>query len=442
MSESAHEQDQARQTRQDAVVCVTGLGYVGLPLAYHFDRIGHEVVGYDVDEQRVEELRSGVDPTGDVGDKAIADSDIQFTIDDAAIGLADYVLVAVPTPVDEMKNPNLESVRSAGQTIGNHISEGTTVILESTVYPGATREILAPAIEETSGLSCGEDFFVAYSPERLVPGDDDHSLPDVVKVVSGQNEEVLEDVAELYEGIVEAGVHRAPSIEVAEATKCVENTQRDLNIALVNELAVACDSLGIDGRAVLEAAGTKWNFHEYRPGLVGGHCIPVDPFFMIYQSERNGFSPSLIQQAREVNEYMPRHVGELVLRAMNDCGKVPRESTVLVLGLAYKPGVADVRTSPIDGTIEFLEEYGVSVIGFDPLAEDDEIRDEFDIPVQEQLSFEDVDGIILATPHDHIRGIDYRSAAVEMSNDPFLLDVDHVLDEDELVSYGFNYQGL
>ena len=443
MSESHHtadEQDQARAMAQEAVICVTGLGYVGLPLAYEFDRIGHDVIGFDIDPERIDQLRSGIDPTGDIGHSEIAEADIEFTTDEDAIEAADFVLIAVPTPVDEMKNPNLEYVQSAGEMVGRHITRETTVVLESTVYPGATREILTPALEEASGLTAGEDFFVGYSPERMVPGDEEHGLRNVVKVVSGQDEEVLEAVASLYEGIVDAGVHRAPSIEVAEASKCVENTQRDINIALVNELAIASENLGIDGRAVLEAAKTKWNFHDYRPGLVGGHCIPVDPFFMVYQSERNGYSPKLIQQAREVNEFMPKHVGELVLKTMNDCGTVPRESTVLVLGLAYKPGVADVRTSAVDGTIDYLREYDVEVVGFDPYADNDEMREEFGIEIQEQISFAGVDGILLATPHDLFLGIDYRSAAIEMGENPFVLDVDGVIDADEMEAYGFEYR--
>ena len=427
---------------QTDVVCVVGLGYVGLPLAYEFDRIGHDVIGFDIDEGQVEQLRDGIDPTGDIGDEEIGNSTIEFTTDETAIGDSDVVLVAVPTPVDEMKNPNLDYVQSAGETIGRHIKAGTTVVLESTVYPGATREIFAPAVEEASGLTYGEDFFVGYSPERMVPGDEEHGLRNVVKIVSGQSEEVLEEIATLYEGIVDAGVHRAPEIEIAEMAKVIENTQRDLNIALVNELAIAAENLGIDGRSVLEAAGTKWNFHDYRPGLVGGHCIPVDPFFMVYQSERNGYSPKLIQQAREVNEYMPKHVGELALKAMNDSGHVPKESTILVLGLAYKPGVADVRTSAVDGTIDYLEEYEVDVVGFDPHADDDVMREEFGIEIQDQLSFEGIDGIVLATPHDQFLRIDYRSAATEMGENPFLLDVDAVLDESEMIEYGFEYGGV
>lgn len=428
--------------RRRTSVCVVGLGYVGLPLAYELDRAGHDVAGYDVDSERITRLRSGIDPTGDVGDDAISNCGVRFTDDESAVGRSSFVLITVPTPIDDLKNPNLEHVQRAGETVGRNVRPGTVVVLESTVYPGATREILAPAIERTSDLTVGEDVFIGYSPERVVPGDDERGIGDVTKIVSGQSDEVLEAVATLYETIVDAGVHRTPEIEVAEAAKCIENIQRDLNIALVNELAIACENLDLDTGAVLEAASTKWNFHDYRPGLVGGHCIPVDPFYIIYESKRNGFSPNLIQQAREVNEYVPKHVAELVLKSMNQCGKVPRRSTVLVLGLAYKPGVGDVRTSAVDGTIAHLDTFGVDVVGFDPHADDDAARAELEIDVRETLAFEGVDGIVLATPHERFDSIDYRTAAAEMNADPFVVDVDGVLDAAELTAVGFDYRRL
>lgn len=409
--------DHARQ------ICVLGLGYVGLPLAIHFDRVGHSVVGYDIDQQKIKSFREGIDPTGELGDEAITGNGITFTADETPIEKAEYIIVTVPTPVDDLKNPNLKYVESAGETIGRNIQEGATVVLESTVYPGATREILAPAIEQASGLTVGEDFFIGYSPERMVPGDDEHGLRDVVKIVSGQNDEVLDDLAALYETIVDAGVHRAPEIEVAEAAKCIENIQRDLNIALVNELAIACNNLGLDTHAVLEAAGTKWNFHDYRPGLVGGHCIPVDPFFMIYESERNGYSPQLMEQAREVNEYMPKHVAEMTLKGLNDCGKVLRDSTVLVLGLAYKPGVGDIRTSPVEDTIEKLESYSIDVIGHDPYANTQVVEDRFGVEVQDTLSFDGIDAVLLATPHEEYLTFEFTDLVYDMAENPLVIDV-------------------
>ncbi|MGB9965895.1 nucleotide sugar dehydrogenase [Halobacterium hubeiense] len=387
-------------------VCVIGLGYVGLPLAIAFDNAGVETIGFDIDEEKVSTLSQGADPTDEVRDAAIANSTVTFSSNASVIEEATHVLVTVPTPIDELKNPNLEHVTSAGELIGEHITRGTTVVLESTVYPGATREILAPAIEKTSGLTVGEGFHIAYSPERMVPGDEDHSLANVVKIVSGESEDVLVDVTSLYEEVVDAGIHQAPEIEVAEAAKCIENIQRDLNIALVNELAVACESMDLDTHDVLDAAATKWNFHEYHPGLVGGHCIPVDPFYIIYESERNGFQPRLINQAREVNEYMPEFVAEQTIHALNDHGNVLRDSTVLVLGLAYKPGVNDLRTSAIGGTIEKLHSFDVEVVGWEPYADDEMVRDEFGIePVSTAVA--DADAVILATPHEEFLDVDF-----------------------------------
>jgi len=444
---SEHETDTRASAGSDIdsagteTVCVVGLGYVGLPLAVAFDRAGFEVIGYDVSEAKVEQFRSGTDPTHELSDERIGEADVQFTARPEPIGRAEYVLVGVPTPVDETKSPNLEYVSEAGRTVGTHIQPGATVILESTVYPGATREVLVPAVEEASGLVAGEEFSYGYSPERMVPGDDERGLRNVVKIVSANDEETLADVAALYEAVVDAGVHRAPEIEVAEAAKCIENVQRDLNIAIMNELAVACDALGIDTHDVLAAAGTKWNFHdEYSPGLVGGHCIPVDPFYIIYESERNGYSPKLMQQGREINEYMPRHVAELTLRGLNDCGKVLQESTVLVLGLAYKPDVGDIRTSAVDGVIDGLAEFSVTVEGHDPYGDDAAMAEEFGIEIHDEPAFEGVDAVVLATPHEPFLELDYRAAFDAMADRPLLVDVMGRLDRAELETIGFEYR--
>ncbi len=415
-------------------ICVVGLGYVGLPLAVAFDERGHDVVGFDIDRSKIGKLNDGIDPTDDIGDERIKDSTIEFTDDETAIERADVVIIALPTPVDDLKNPNLEYIESGGEMVGRHIREGATVVLESTVYPGATKEILAPAIERTSGLKAGEGFFVGYSPERLVPGDDEHGLRNVVKIVSGQSESVADELEALYETVVDAGIHRAPSIEAAEAAKCIENIQRDLNIALVNELAIACNAIGLDTHHVLEAARTKWNFHDYRPGLVGGHCIPVDPFFMIYESKRNGFTPQLIEKAREINDYLPQHVGTETIRLLTENGKAPSESTALVLGLTYKPNVDDIRTSAVDGVIKKLLSFNVNVIGYDPRADPDACREEFEIPIQDQLSFDDVDIVVLASAHDELLRIDYEDVAARMRPNPALIDVHGELDRSRLQS--------
>ena len=410
-------------------VCIVGLGYVGLPLAIEFDQEEYAVTGYDIDSKTIETLNQGCDPTGELSNAEIQSSSVEFSTEAEKIAEADYVIITVPTPIDDLNNPNLTYVESAGETVGKNLTEGTTVILESTVYPGATQEILTPAIERSSGLNVGKDFYIGYSPERMVPGDSKHGLRDVVKIVSGQNEDVLEDIAELYESIVDTGVHKAPEIKVAEAAKCIENIQRDLNIALVNELAVACNNLGLSTQDVLDAAGTKWNFHDYQPGLVGGHCIPVDPFFMIYESKRNGFTPSLIETSREVNDYMPEHVADLTIRGLNSCGKVLRDSKVLVLGVAYKPGVNDVRTSPVKKTIKTLRSYDIETVGHDTHAMNEAIESKFEIEVQKSPTFEDIDAILLTTPHEEYLNIDYDNAAEQMADNPLIIDVNGVLAE-------------
>ena len=417
---------------EESTICVVGMGYVGLPLAVEFDREGFDVIGYDIDPDVISQLESGIDPTNELGDRAISHSSIKYTTDATSIKQAQYVLIAVPTPVDDLKNPNLKYVESAAETIGQNLQPGAVVVLESTVYPGATREILAPTIEQESGLNVGEDFYVGYSPERMVPGDDEHGIRDVIKIVSGQTDTVRAELAELYGTIVDAGIHEAPEIEVAEAAKAIENIQRDVNIALMNELAIACQNIGLDTHDVLDAARTKWNFHNYQPGLVGGHCIPVDPFFIIYETERNGYTPKLIEQSREINEYMPTYIADLTLRGLNDCGKVLRDSTVLVLGLSYKPGVADIRTSVVGDTIKRLQEYEVTVVGSDPYADKVEASEEFGIEMQSQPTFHDVDAVLLATPHQQYREIDYVQRSGEMTAPPLIVDVDGVLDREKI----------
>ncbi|WP_049923599.1 nucleotide sugar dehydrogenase [Halopiger djelfimassiliensis] len=438
---SDHTYDETEGITTPTRICVVGLGYVGLPLAEAFDSVGHDVTGFDIDPEKIERLQSGIDPTGDVGDNEITDSEIEFTTDERTIERADVIIVAVPTPVDDLEKPDLGNVEQAGKMVGNQLDTGTSVVLESTVYPGATREVFVPALEDASDLQAGEEFGVGYSPERMVPGDDEHGLPNVVKIVSGLTDETRTELAELYETVVDAGIHEAPTVETAEAAKCVENTQRDLNIALINELSVACDHLDIDTQAVLEAAGTKWNFHDYRPGLVGGHCIPVDPFYLIYESEQNGFAPELIKQAREVNEFVPEHIGRLTIKALNEAGNVLQNSRVLILGLTYKPDVDDIRTSAIGGVIDTLKEYEIDIVGFDPHADNEAICEEFGVDVQEELAVEGFDGIIIGTPHSEFHGLHFGDIAHEMAENPVLVDVDGTFEESARDN-GFIYRRL
>ncbi|ELY54957.1 nucleotide sugar dehydrogenase [Natronococcus amylolyticus DSM 10524] len=419
-----------------ASVCVVGLGYVGLPLAAALDAAGNSVTGFDVDPDKVDTLESGVDPTGDVGDAAIAEGGIEYTTDSADIANAEFVIVAVPTPVDDNEKPNLGIVEGAAKTVGENMTDGTTVVLESTVYPGATQEVFVPALEEASGMTAGEEFDVGYSPERMVPGDTEHGLANVVKIVSALTDEGRDELVELYGTVVDAGLHEAPTIETAEAAKCVENTQRDVNIALMNELAMVCDELGLETEAVLEAAGTKWNFHEYEPGLVGGHCIPVDPFYLLYQSEREGVDPELIRTSREVNESVSDHLADMTIRALNESEKVPKNSRVLVAGLAYKPDVDDIRTSKIGQVIEELQGYGIEVVGFDPHADPEATREAFDIEIQDAFDVTDFDGLVIGTPHSEFQSLSPATLADQMADDPVMIDIDGTFeDAAELFTY-------
>jgi len=428
---------------ETATVCIVGLGYVGLPLALALDETGRTVVGFDIDREKVGALEAGADPTGDVGEAAVAESDVRFTAEAGRIERADVVIVTVPTPIDDDETPNLAFVEAAGETVGEHLAPDTTVVLESTVYPGATRDVLVPAIEETSGYSAGEEFAVGYSPERASPGEEGRGVEDVVKIVGADDDEVRERLAALYESVVDAGVYRAPDIETAEMAKVIENVQRDLNIALVNELSLVCETLDLSTDEVLAAAGSKWNFHdEYAPGLVGGHCIPVDPHYLAHRSERNGFSPSLILQAREINESVPGHVADLTVKALNEAGKVLRDSDVLVLGLAYKPNVGDIRTSEVDAVVDELDEYGIETAGFDPHADEEAVRETFDVDVQSSLDPSGFDGVVLATAHDEFADLDLHRVADAMADDPVLMDVPGAVDEPAAADAGFVYRQL
>lgn len=423
-------------------ICIIGQGYVGLPLALAFDEEGYDVVGYDISEQKIDALASGTDPTGDHGDGTIAESEVTFTTDASTLERAHYVIVTVPTPVDDTKNPDLSFIEAAGATIGAHVSPGTTVVLESTVYPGVTREVLGPTIEQHSGLTVGEELSLGYSPERLSPGDTGRGLRDVKKIVSGSDEKTLDRLAALYGSVVDAGIYRAPTIETAEAAKVTENVQRDINIALVNELAIVCEHMDLDTQEVLDAAGSKWNFHQYRPGLVGGHCIPIDPLYLAHGSERVGYRPQLIMQGREVNEYMPKHTAELALQALNRSGKVLKESRILALGLSYKPNVGDIRTSQVKGVIRALSEYGVEVVGYDPHVDPDIAREAFDIDIHEELTFTDFDGVVLATGHEEFSILSPETMTGELNENPILVDVAGVYEKERAIEAGFDYNRL
>ena len=385
-------------TQHNRMICVVGLGYVGLPVAVAFGR-QQRTIGFDVNTARIAELEAGHDSTLEVEDVDLAAADILFTADVADIASADFHIVAVPTPIDDAKRPNLTPLLRASETIGAHINSGDIVVFESTVYPGATEEDCVPVLERASGLVCGRDFFVGYSPERINPGDKEHTFTKITKVVSGQNVEILEIVARVYESVVTAGVHRATSIRVAEAAKVIENTQRDLNIALMNELALIFNRLGIDTRDVLAAAGTKWNFLKFDPGLVGGHCIGVDPYYLTHKAATLGYIPQVILAGRSINDDMGRYVAQQAVRLLVDTGDAVKGSVVTVLGLTFKEDVPDLRNTRVIDIVTELRTYGIDVQVHDPHASSREAQHEYGIELVPTGDLRPGQVVILAVPH-------------------------------------------
>ncbi|MFQ5599268.1 MAG: nucleotide sugar dehydrogenase [Candidatus Krumholzibacteriia bacterium] len=400
---------------EDQQICIVGLGYVGLPLAVEFARV-QRVIGLDIDESKIEELRSGHDRMREVDDAALGSVQIDYTSDPARIADAEFVIVCVPTPIDAHNNPDLSLVESACRLVGKNLARGATVVFESTVYPGVTEEICLPILESESGMRCPDDFTIGYSPERVNPGDKEHTIPKIVKIVSGCDERTAKRVERIYASIITAGVHRAPNIRSAEAAKVIENVQRDLNIALVNELAMIFERMGIRTRDVIEAAGTKWNFHKYTPGLVGGHCIGVDPYYLTHKAQELGYHPEIILAGRRLNDNMHRYVVARLVKSLNLKGVASSDATVLVLGLTFKENCSDDRNSRARQLIEDLKTYGYRVVGCDPWLADERIRQHFDVePVsvsaaESMLARGEVQGVIVAAAHDEFRTLPLETA--------------------------------
>jgi len=423
---------------RNKTVAVVGLGYVGLPLALAFGR-EMPTIGFDISPEKVEAYRKGFDPTGEMDDELfVRATHLDYTTDAARISEADFVVVAVPTPVNNAHQPDLTPVVKATETVGRNLKPGAIVVFESTVYPGVTEDECVPILERESGLKCGGGFKVGYSPERVNPGDKVHTLERIVKIVSGQDEETLEEVATLYELIIEAGVHRAASIKVAEAAKVIENTQRDLNIALMNELAIIFDKLQIDTLDVLEAAGTKWNFLPFRPGLVGGHCIGVDPYYLTYKAELAGYQPDVILSGRHINDGMGRFIAEQTVRKMIDGGSRVKGAKVLVLGLTFKENCADLRNSRVIDVIRELESYGIQVQVHDPVADDEEAREEYGIDLVSLEAVGKVDAIVAAVAHTQIvQGGAEKLAALAGDRGVPFMDVKSAFERQKLGDAGF-----
>jgi UDP-N-acetyl-D-galactosamine dehydrogenase len=378
-------------------IAVIGLGYVGLPVAVAFGRSGAPVVGFDIDPERVRELQANRDRTREVSPADLRQSSVTFTTDATELKRADFFIVTVPTPIDDARRPDLAALRHASQTVGKAMRKGAIVVYESTVYPGATEEDCVPVLEQASGLKAGRDFTVGYSPERINPGDAEHRFETIRKVVAGQDAATLDVIAAVYGSVVKAGIHRAPSIKVAEAAKVIENTQRDLNIALMNELSAICHLIGIDTGDVLAAAQTKWNFLPFTPGLVGGHCIGVDPYYLTHRAEKAGYHPEVILAGRRINDGVGQRVARECLYRLMRNGSAGR--LVTVLGLTFKENVPDVRNSKVIDIVAELRSFGVGVQVHDPLADAGEVRHEYGIELMARDAMMPADAVVLAVPH-------------------------------------------
>jgi UDP-N-acetyl-D-galactosamine dehydrogenase len=415
---------------------VIGLGYVGLPLAVEFGKI-RKTIGFDLSEEKVQSYRRFTDPTGEMPEEELrAASKLTVTTDPSLLSQAACIIVAVPTPVDEARRPDFTPLVDASRIAGRHMKKGATVIYESTVYPGATEEVCIPVLEEHSGLRWKKDFHVGYSPERINPGDKEHTLVRITKVVSGDDEETLDRVAELYASIITAGVHRASSIEVAEAAKVIENTQRDLNIALMNELAIIFDKLGIDTTEVLEAAGTKWNFLPFRPGLVGGHCIGVDPYYLTYKADMLGYHPQVILSGRRINDGMGEYIASQTVKQMIRCGTPVRGSKVNVLGLTFKENVPDLRNSKVNDVIKELESFGIEVYVHDPLVSKAEAMHEYGVELISWKELPVADAIVMAVAHNRLLDIPLPEYLAKLKQGGCFIDVKSRFDREALQAAG------
>lgn len=385
-------------------ISVIGLGYVGMPLSIAFARVAN-VVGFDISKEKVQQYLDGKDVTNEVGDKAIQQSKVFFTWEEKYIRECKFHIVAVPTPINQDKTPDLKPILGASRTVGRNLVEGSIVVFESTVYPGVTEDICIPILEKESGLKCGVDFKVGYSPERINPGDKVNRLESIVKIVSGIDEESLDDIAKVYEMIIEAGVHRAETIKVAEAAKVIENSQRDINIAFMNELSIVFNKMEIDTKAVLEAAGTKWNFLKFTPGLVGGHCIGVDPYYFIYKAEELGYHSQIILAGRRINDEMGKFVAENTVKKLIKAGRKVKGSKVAIFGITFKENCPDSRNTKVIDIIKELEDYEVETIVVDPIANKEEVEDEYDIKLRDMGDINGVDVVIFAVAHDIFKEI-------------------------------------
>ena len=413
-------------------IAVIGLGYVGLPVATAFAKIHDSVVAYDISSERVDELRGGLDRNGDVSSDILIDHKEVFTSEAGKLSYSTFYVVAVPTPIDKDCKPDLGPLTSACEVIGQYLVKGDLVVLESTVYPGVTEEVCAPILARVSGLAAGKDFFLGYSPERINPGDKEHSFANVTKIVAAEDGHTLDRMAAVYGPAVEAGLYVAPSIKIAEAAKVIENTQRDLNVALMNELAVICDKLEISTAEVLAAARTKWNFMPFTPGLVGGHCIGVDPYYLTARAEQLGYVPQVILAGRRVNDSMGSYIAEKLVGLLEKVGKNPKSSRVGVLGLSFKENVSDLRNSRVVDIIATLRERGIRVLVHDPFANATEVEEKFGLELSNLAHIEKLDGLVLAVPHAPYLDMSTEQLCSFLVADGIFIDVKSVVNTDQI----------
>jgi UDP-N-acetyl-D-glucosamine/UDP-N-acetyl-D-galactosamine dehydrogenase len=426
-------------------ISVIGLGYVGLPIAVSFAKKA-DVIGFDISTEKVELYKKGIDPTKEVGDDVIRETTVEFTAVENKLKEAKFHIVAVPTPVNADHTPDLKPVESASRIVGRNLTKGSIVVFESTVYPGVTEEICIPILEKESGMKCGQDFKVGYSPERINPGDKEHRLETIVKVVSGMDEESLDIIAKVYELVVDVGVHRADSIKVAEAAKVIENSQRDINIAFMNELSIIFNKMGIDTKAVLKAAGTKWNFLKFYPGLVGGHCIGVDPYYLTYKAEQIGYHSQIILSGRRINDDMGKYVVESLIKNLIKADIPVKDAKVAILGFTFKENCPDARNTRVIDIVNELNEYGINPMIADPEADAEEAKHEYGIVFDSVEDIKEVDAVVIAVGHAQFLKFtreDFNKMFKERTNEnKVLLDIKGILDRKEYETAGYKYWRL
>lgn len=426
-------------------IAVVGLGYVGMPIAVAFAKKVN-VIGFDLNKKKIELYKAGIDPTNEVGNNEIKRTSVKFTSDETRLKEAKFHIVAVPTPINSDKTPDLSPVEGASRIVGRNLTKGSIVVYESTVYPGVTEDICVPILEDESGLKCGTDFKIGYSPERTNPGDKVHRLENIIKIVSGMDEESLEEIAKVYELVIEVGVHRAGSIKVAEAAKVVENSQRDINIAFMNELAMVFDRMGIDTKEVINAMNTKWNALRFFPGLVGGHCIGVDPYYFVYEAEKLGYHSQIILSGRKINDGMGKFVADAVIKKLILANKVVRQAKVVILGITFKENTPDTRNSKVVDIIYSLREYGIETIVVDPEADAEEAKNEYGIDIVDIKEVKNADCLVLAVAHDIFKEMTWDvidSLYGDFNNkEKILLDVKGIFDRKEAEEKGYSYWRL